>query len=699
MKKLPFFSFLLALSLALPFGAAQAQTEISGSIASPSWTAEHGPYIVDGTIQVLPGATLTMEPGVLVRFKKDAKLVVHGTLVIKGEASNPVVLTSAEAEPSRGDWGGIEFSEDSADAVMSSGQYVSGSTIQYAVLQFSNGIVADDASPYIANSQMRVNTVGISITGDNASDGALVLIEGAAVDNVSEIKPLYARNNTIEDNVTGIQVNRNNGQNHTTSRTRYTYTGDQINTAWIQDNEVRNNRNGIVIANGDSNVIAGNTVRYNTENGVILQDGSRSNSLEKNIIRNNAVGIIAGSPDTSFIQNSILYNASVGITITALENTVSNNNIYGNGGFNARNAIRGMSYANNYWGTTTGSVVTAGIDAVETIGTYEPYATATVSLVGVSAPVVNAVTTPTSAASQILSGIRPVGSSVFVNGQRAVLADNRARWEYEAPLTIGANAITIRYEDANRAQGTEAMVRITREQEIIVPAPTVDAGSYEARTSRSRVTLTGDKEPGVGILVYDVLEAPVDSSSAWEHDMPLAIGTNTITIEATDGAGRKSATVTVVIERTEVDVSGVVAEEKRLTVNTDSALAKRLSGRLLLQVENKGQIWYVDPKTGKRFFVTKDSAIEIFRALSLGITEADLGKVPVKGSLDPGDAGMRNRLKGKLLLRVQASGQIVYVDFDGFRHEATTENVMDLFRSLSLGITNKDLRKLEVGEL
>ena len=59
---------------------------------------------------------------------------------------------------------------------------------------------------------------------------------------------------------------------------------------------------------------------------------------------------------------------------------------------------------------------------------------------------------------------------------------------------------------------------------------------------------------------------------------------------------------------------------------------------------------------------------------------------------------LRERLKGKLLLRVQAGGQISYVDLNGYRHDIRMDNLMDIFRSLSLGISNNDIRKIAIGE-
>ncbi len=57
----------------------------------------------------------------------------------------------------------------------------------------------------------------------------------------------------------------------------------------------------------------------------------------------------------------------------------------------------------------------------------------------------------------------------------------------------------------------------------------------------------------------------------------------------------------------------------------------------------------------------------------------------------PVNKTLSNRLKGKLLLAVEDHGRVWYVDFNGFRHEITLTNALDIFRTLSLGISNKNL--------
>lgn len=64
-------------------------------------------------------------------------------------------------------------------------------------------------------------------------------------------------------------------------------------------------------------------------------------------------------------------------------------------------------------------------------------------------------------------------------------------------------------------------------------------------------------------------------------------------------------------------------------VNAGS-LAQKLSGRVLLQVQQKGEAWYINPADLKRYYLGGPAdAFTILRQLGLGITDADLNTIPI----------------------------------------------------------------------
>jgi len=161
---------------------------------------------------------------------------------------------------------------------------------------------------------------------------------------------------------------------------------------------------------------------------------------------------------------------------------------------------------------------------------------------------------------------------------------------------------------------------------------------------------------------------------------------------------------------------------------TNTAIAERLSGRLLLQVEGNGEIWYVNPTDTNRRLITLINSTDVFRALAVGITNADLDKLPTnadflnetKDSDGDGyndkieaqagynlfgtgraafDNSLIDKLKGRLLLQVEDKGRIWYVNpTNNQKYEIQKNNVLLIFQTLALGINNENLKLINIFE-
>lgn len=60
------------------------------------------------------------------------------------------------------------------------------------------------------------------------------------------------------------------------------------------------------------------------------------------------------------------------------------------------------------------------------------------------------------------------------------------------------------------------------------------------------------------------------------------------------------------------------------------SLASRLSGKILLQVEENGEAWYINPVNQERYFLGRpNDAFELMRKLGLGIANKDLEQIPI----------------------------------------------------------------------
>src|ERR1051325_9880122 len=85
-----------------------AQTNVSGGIYSnTTWTLANSPYIVVDTVVVFPGVTLTIQPGVVVKFDSTKYLEVRGNLVATGTITDSITFTSNTSSPGRGSWSKI----------------------------------------------------------------------------------------------------------------------------------------------------------------------------------------------------------------------------------------------------------------------------------------------------------------------------------------------------------------------------------------------------------------------------------------------------------------------------------------------------------------------------------------------------------------------------------------------------------------
>lgn len=198
----------------------------------------------------------------------------------------------------------------------------------------------------------------------------------------------------------------------------------------------------------------------------------------------------------------------------------------------------------------------------------------------------------------------------------------------------------------------------------------------------------------------------------------------------------------------------VIEREKELVKNISQSLVNRVKGRILLQIEEHGEAWYVDPVSENKFYMRNGTAaFEIMKAFGLGIKNDDIDKIPIgyKKSLytgkdsdldgipdamevaingnpykintnnEPYDDMLKlllgqkldsynnyqynqsiiNKLKGKILLQVELNGEAWYVNpTDSKRYFlGDPDTAYNIMRYLSLGITNNDLRRIQVGEL
>lgn len=208
------------------------------------------------------------------------------------------------------------------------------------------------------------------------------------------------------------------------------------------------------------------------------------------------------------------------------------------------------------------------------------------------------------------------------------------------------------------------------------------------------------------------------------------------------------------ITNTATRITEVMAREKARVKKADIKLTQRLVGRILLQTQEKGEAWYIPVgKTTRYYLADGPSAFKLLRNEGLGISNSDIAKIPVgiekrfkdvdtdkDGLFDTLEEGLKTdpkkadtdgdgisdgdeiltrqtnplgtgaqkidtrlagKMKGRILLQVQSKGEAWYINpVDGKRYYMKSgDAAFQIMRYLSLGVSNTDIAKIDVGEV
>ena len=317
-------------------------TYVEGAITHDTvWTLVDSPFVVSNDITVYANATLTIEPGVEVRFGGNFSLTVAGRLLANGTIST-IAFTSNKEQPVPGDWDTIEFTgaqkstligcffayAQNAISVNNGNVEIVNSTISFT----QSAVTATGGIFSLQNSTVNLSTVnGINMTNTNAAILNNVITENAG--NATE-----SQGNLTASLGSGISVTGNG-------------------TTYIRGNSIIANGIGVLLTGLQVfNVsIMQNMIAANTMSGIQIDAEDYGNmTILKNNIASNDYGFYILSPKSTYItNNSISYN-NIGFLYATGSHTVNYNDIYGNvAGMNVTaDAIVDAEY--NYWGESSG---------------------------------------------------------------------------------------------------------------------------------------------------------------------------------------------------------------------------------------------------------------------------------------------------------------------------------------------------------
>ena len=134
----------------------------------------------------------------------------------------------------------------------------------------------------------------------------------------------------------------------------------------------------------------------------------------------------------------------------------------------------------------------------------------------------------------------------------------------------------------------------------------------------------------------------------------------------------------------------VVEREKARETKVDAALTDRLSGKLLIQPQERGEVWYLDPLTKQKYYLKDgEGAYQALRVFGLGISENDFN-----------NTSNLQALRGRILLRVHSHGEAYFIDADGkAKYLKDGPAAYEIMRTTALGVSNIDLAKIGTGSL
>ncbi|MBX5326262.1 MAG: NosD domain-containing protein [Candidatus Bathyarchaeia archaeon] len=334
-KQVRVFPFLIVLFVGmfayatsgLPFTV--TATYVEGNITQDTvWTLTDSPFVLSKDVTVYPNASLTIEPGVEVRFGGYFLLNVLGRLTANGTKDRVITFTSNKESPMPGDWKTIQFSGAAS------------SLLAYCSIKYAeNGTTVRNSNVEIKNSQISNNLQnGITIENSN------VKIEGSIVSNNTQNGIFITngivdiQNNTVSDNmVSGILI-----------------AGGQVQ---VNDNTLESNAVGLALTgNPTSANIIRNNVLSNTESGILLDaEAYGSVSILYNVLSANNRGFyISNSASTLITNNSIAYNTLGFLYVGEQHHEAHWNDIYGNAYGMDVSSGASVAATYNYWGDASG---------------------------------------------------------------------------------------------------------------------------------------------------------------------------------------------------------------------------------------------------------------------------------------------------------------------------------------------------------
>jgi hypothetical protein len=275
----------ILLSGLFTFNYSYAQTYVSGGIYSnTTWTTAGSPYIVTGNITLFTGANLTIQPGVVVKFRNGHSINAgSNSIIAQGTPIDSITFTSDSTSPVAGCYSGLIL-----------GSTVS-TTYSYCNFFYAYAGLTNAPPGTIVHCTFKSDYVGISSALNVYIDSCNFSEDSYALSNINVCSVTHC-------NVTDCGQGFTETSNSIIDSCIISNNRIGVGDVYFEDNTVENSQ---ILSSSDIGIQLeiGNTIKYCeiSFNGIGI-NGSAINDVFYNSISNNKIGI-------EYYQDSVYCNS------------------------------------------------------------------------------------------------------------------------------------------------------------------------------------------------------------------------------------------------------------------------------------------------------------------------------------------------------------------------------------------------------
>lgn len=189
---------------------------------------------------------------------------------------------------------------------------------------------------------------------------------------------------------------------------------------------------------------------------------------------------------------------------------------------------------------------------------------------------------------------------------------------YETPFTEITETCPADTQASGNSLGANSQCKINVGSDLVIWTKHFTTFATYTQTAIPPVSSGG----GGGFYVPPVINPIIEEE--------VATSTEIIIIEENASEDIVKEEVKIIEENRNEEVRAFLEKEKSLVKAVDKNLSQRLSGKILLQVESHGEAWYVNPLNLKKYYLGRpNDAFNIMRSLGLGTSDKDIGSFQI----------------------------------------------------------------------